>query len=53
MQVVSFAYRAGLPQDADLVFDVRFLSNPHYDPVIGRFDGRDRASPPASAGPGV
>ncbi|MEC8180714.1 MAG: RNase adapter RapZ, partial [Pseudomonadota bacterium] len=41
VQVVSFAYRAGLPPDADLVFDVRFLSNPHYDPAIGRFDGRD------------
>ena len=41
VQVVSFAYRAGLPRDADLVFDVRFLSNPHYDPVIGGFDGRD------------
>ncbi|MEC9454530.1 MAG: RNase adapter RapZ [Pseudomonadota bacterium] len=41
VQVVSFAYRAGLPRDADLVFDVRFLSNPHYDPVIGRFDGCD------------
>ena len=41
VQVVSFAYRTGLPRDADLVFDVRFLSNPHYDPVIGGFDGRD------------
>jgi RNase adapter protein RapZ len=28
--VTSFAYRHGLPRDADLVFDVRFLENPHY-----------------------
>jgi RNase adapter protein RapZ len=28
--VVSFAYRNGLPREADLVFDVRFLANPHY-----------------------
>ena len=28
--VVSFAYRHGLPREADLVFDVRFLENPHY-----------------------
>ena len=29
--LVSFAYPAGLPREADLVFDVRFLRNPHYD----------------------
>ncbi len=28
--VTSFAFRRGLPRDADIVFDVRFLSNPHY-----------------------
>lgn len=28
--VTSFSYRYGLPREADLVFDVRFLSNPHY-----------------------
>ena len=32
--VTSFAYRHGLPQDADLVFDVRFLRNPHYQPDL-------------------
>jgi len=30
LAVVSFAYRHGLPREADLVFDVRFLRNPHY-----------------------
>jgi len=29
---VSFGYREGVPEDADLVFDVRFLPNPHYIP---------------------
>ncbi|RMD65320.1 MAG: RNase adaptor protein RapZ, partial [Alphaproteobacteria bacterium] len=31
----------GLPREADLVFDVRFLANPHYDPVLRPLDGRD------------
>jgi UPF0042 nucleotide-binding protein len=30
----SFAYRNGLPRNADLVFDVRFLDNPHYLPEL-------------------
>ncbi len=30
IMVVSFSYRLGLPREADLVFDVRFLRNPHY-----------------------
>ena len=43
VQIVSFAYRNGLPSDADLVFDVRFLSNPHYQPGMRPLTGRDRA----------
>lgn len=39
--VVSFAYRRGLPREADLVFDVRFLANPHYDPALRPKTGRD------------
>lgn len=39
--VTSFSYRHGLPREADLVFDVRFLSNPHYDPALRPLDGRD------------
>lgn len=39
--VVSFSYRQGLPREADLVFDVRFLKNPHYDPVLRPLTGRD------------
>jgi UPF0042 nucleotide-binding protein len=39
--VMSFSYRHGLPRDADLVFDARFLANPHYDPELRDRTGRD------------
>lgn len=39
--VTSFAYRRGLPHEADLVFDVRFLKNPHYDEVLRSQTGLD------------
>ena len=38
---VSFAYRRGLPREADLVFDVRFLQNPHYVPALKPLTGLD------------
>jgi RNase adapter protein RapZ len=41
LQVISFAYRNGLPRDADLVFDVRFLSNPHYQLELRPLTGCD------------
>ncbi len=34
ISVISFGYKYGLPMDADLVFDVRFLPNPHYIPAL-------------------
>lgn len=34
VNLISFAYPRGLPPEADLVFDARFLRNPHYDPVL-------------------
>ncbi|RUT24105.1 RNase adaptor protein RapZ, partial [Asaia sp. W19] len=37
----SFAYPAGLPREADLVFDARFLRNPHYDPDLKAMTGLD------------
>jgi UPF0042 nucleotide-binding protein len=40
VSVVSFAYRRGLPAEADLVFDVRFLDNPHYKAALRPLDGR-------------
>ncbi len=39
--VISFSYRGGLPREADLVFDARFLANPHYEPGLRPLDGRD------------
>ena len=41
VSVVSFGYRYGIPTDADLVFDVRFLPNPHFVPKLRRFSGKD------------
>jgi UPF0042 nucleotide-binding protein len=41
VNVVSFGFRYGLPPDADLVFDVRFLPNPHFDPNLRDFRGTD------------
>jgi UPF0042 nucleotide-binding protein len=38
----SFGFKYGIPLDADLVFDVRPLPNPHYDPVLRTLTGRDQ-----------
>lgn len=38
----SFAYKRGLPADADFVFDARALPNPHWDPALKPLSGRDR-----------
>ncbi len=43
MTVLSFGYKHGVPVDADLVFDVRCLPNPHFVPALRRRTGRDRA----------
>jgi RNase adapter protein RapZ len=37
----SFAFKRGVPTDADFVFDVRMLPNPHYDPDLRNLTGRD------------
>ena len=39
--LVSFGFKLGLPLDANLVFDVRFLPNPYFDPKLTNLDGRD------------
>ena len=41
VSVLSFSYRRGLPREADLVFDVRFLANPHYVDALRPLTGRD------------
>lgn len=39
--LISFGYRFGIPADADLVFDVRFLPNPHFVSQLRRYSGKD------------
>lgn len=38
----SFAFKRGVPGDADFVFDVRMLPNPHYEPELRALTGRDQ-----------
>jgi len=38
----SFAYKRGIPVDADYVFDVRMLPNPHYETSLRELTGRDQ-----------
>jgi UPF0042 nucleotide-binding protein len=42
VSIVSFGFRHGVPADADLVFDVRFLPNPNYVPEFKELTGRNR-----------
>ena len=59
IHLVSFGYRNGVPREADLVFDVRFLRNPHYveslkpqsglDPPVGEYIADDDAFAPFMA----
>jgi UPF0042 nucleotide-binding protein len=41
--VLSFGFKYGLPADADLVVDMRFLPNPHWVPTLRPLSGRDPA----------
>jgi UPF0042 nucleotide-binding protein len=43
VSLLSFGYAQGIPHEADLVFDVRFLRNPHYVAELRPLTGRDRA----------
>lgn len=43
VSVQSFSYKRGLPRGLDMVFDVRFLNNPHWVPDLRERDGRDTA----------
>ena len=42
VQVVSFAFKHGIPRQADAIFDVRFLKNPFYDPSLRPYSGNDK-----------
>ncbi len=43
LQISSFGYKNGVPPDADFVFDVRCLPNPHWDPILRSQTGREEA----------
>ncbi len=43
VRVVAFGFKYGIPSDADLVFDVRFFTNPNYVPELKELTGRDPA----------
>lgn len=43
LSVQSFSYKRGLPRGVDMVFDCRFLANPHWDRALRDLDGRDAA----------
>ncbi len=43
LNVMSFGFARGLPRNADLVFDLRFLRNPHWDAALRPLTGRDPA----------
>ena len=43
MNLISFGYKYGLPVDADLVLDCRFIANPHWDPQLRPLNGMDTA----------
>ncbi len=43
LAVMSFSFGRGLPRESDLVFDVRFLRNPHYEPALKPLTGHDPA----------
>ena len=42
VQVLSFGHKYGGPRDVDLLFDVRHLPNPHFEPELRRLSGNDR-----------
>jgi UPF0042 nucleotide-binding protein len=41
VNIVSFGFRRGTPPEADLVFDVRFLPNPHFVPSLRQWSGQN------------
>lgn len=42
VSLVSFGYKLGIPLDADIIMDVRFLPNPYYDPDMKKMTGEDK-----------
>lgn len=42
ISVLSFGFKHGLPLEADLLIDVRFIPNPYYIPELKKLDGKDK-----------
>lgn len=42
VSIISFGFKYGIPQNIDLLFDVRFLPNPHFVPDLRELSGRDK-----------
>ena len=42
VHVISFGFKYGVPKEADMIFDVRFLPNPHFDKELRPFNGQDK-----------
>ncbi|MBQ3135119.1 MAG: RNase adapter RapZ [Oscillospiraceae bacterium] len=42
VNMTSFGFKYGVPPEADLVFDVRFMANPHYDPLLRPYTGLEQ-----------
>lgn len=43
VSVQSFSYKRGVPRGVDMIFDCRFLANPHWEPLLRPLDGREAA----------
>ena len=41
VRIISFGYKFGLPREADIVFDMRFLRNPFYEKQLKSLDGKN------------
>lgn len=41
VHLLSFGYKYGVPREADLVFDLRFLPNPHFEPELNKISGKE------------
>jgi UPF0042 nucleotide-binding protein len=42
IQVLSFGFKYGVPHDADIIMDVRFLPNPYFEPELKNLDGKSQ-----------
>ena len=43
INIISFGFKYGIPNDADIVMDMRFLTNPYFEPALKKLDGESKA----------